>query len=858
LLCRSTRRHEARNRGHGSGDRGRSRCLVSPDGAPVDPGESAGAKEELAHSNAASAALQGGDSGELAAEGCQLGVAHPPGYPLIVWLYWIVSRGHFASWGSPAFRMNCVSALLGGFAAWMTARFAANLVYILRGPTRVAQSMASQVLDGLVGATAGALWGTMPLVWYYNIGAEVFALNNALAAAMLAIMTDISLAAIHKQLLDEATAKKTDTVVAPTWGSTQWLVCLGSLVAGLALANQHTSVLFIAAIMPVIAVQIRLWNDGALMVWATVALLTGLSPYVWIYIAHATPAWKKPGSWGSCGTLAGFWRHITRADYGTFQLYSGEAKQAESFSQRTWAFVKELAFHQFPTARSPAQNESSWQEPSIIVGAPADLTLDVSVLVFGLALAGLGMSVHFVATNLPRVLKGRDAVLRHQVCTVLATVGALALYLGVFHSLSNMPLKNPLLYGVHARFWMQPSIVVAVLVAIGVVQLSRRLGAERLSGLSLLGVLTAVVASTVLRFHRMDHSQDTIMYDYGKQLLAGMPLNATVVTAFDFQWTAARYVHVCEGFRPDLSLLNGPMMSFDWFRDHRELYPSTAFPGTHLVKRMTQPHADGGFTWEDFVEANVLFPAASESDLRARMKRKYQSLPFKYRHDDVSVASTARNGALVIAGEPTHWAEFQKFLDSDSATVSLLPLGLSSVLVPRANALDRELLSMSVRLMEESLTHFALRFLDHSMSDDTWERATDLESWNRLEGAATALLERSIDERASFLDGMVTSLMVLQTVEQRLEMRNSTVPTSMLKNAGLACTRIVKTPGELSVARILPLNATGIDDLRFNAAMGVVRYWGAFLARPDARSDSGFAAISGVMEHLSRVTNRRG
>ena len=32
------------------------------------------------------AALQGGDSGELATEGCTFGVAHPPGYPLLTML----------------------------------------------------------------------------------------------------------------------------------------------------------------------------------------------------------------------------------------------------------------------------------------------------------------------------------------------------------------------------------------------------------------------------------------------------------------------------------------------------------------------------------------------------------------------------------------------------------------------------------------------------------------------------------------------------------------------------------------------------------------------------------------------------
>ena len=60
--------------------------------------------------------VQGGDSGELMAEGCQLGVAHPPGYPLFV----LVAKAAVTvfPWGSPAFRINLLSA--GAFTAVTT------------------------------------------------------------------------------------------------------------------------------------------------------------------------------------------------------------------------------------------------------------------------------------------------------------------------------------------------------------------------------------------------------------------------------------------------------------------------------------------------------------------------------------------------------------------------------------------------------------------------------------------------------------------------------------------------------------------------------------------------------------------
>lgn len=65
--------------------------------------------------------MQGGDSGELVAEACKLGVAHPPGYPLFVML------GHIATiiplpsdWfpnPTPAFRVNFMNAMFGACTA---------------------------------------------------------------------------------------------------------------------------------------------------------------------------------------------------------------------------------------------------------------------------------------------------------------------------------------------------------------------------------------------------------------------------------------------------------------------------------------------------------------------------------------------------------------------------------------------------------------------------------------------------------------------------------------------------------------------------------------------------------------------
>src|SRR4051812_25645197 len=50
-----------------------------------------------------SPSIAGGDSGEIVAEGCQLGVSHPPGYPLLTMLiYGIKSIDPSAWWPAVA------------------------------------------------------------------------------------------------------------------------------------------------------------------------------------------------------------------------------------------------------------------------------------------------------------------------------------------------------------------------------------------------------------------------------------------------------------------------------------------------------------------------------------------------------------------------------------------------------------------------------------------------------------------------------------------------------------------------------------------------------------------------------------
>ena len=96
--------------------------------------------------------VAGGDSGELVAEACRLGTAHPPGYPLLTML-----AAGFVRWApgaTPAARANLLSCVCGSAAAGILAAVVAQLT----GRFGAVPSATASWLAGL-------LFAWSPLVW---------------------------------------------------------------------------------------------------------------------------------------------------------------------------------------------------------------------------------------------------------------------------------------------------------------------------------------------------------------------------------------------------------------------------------------------------------------------------------------------------------------------------------------------------------------------------------------------------------------------------------------------------------------------------------------------------------------------
>ena len=501
--------------------------------------------------------IPGGDSGELVAEGCHLGVAHPPGYPLFTMLVHGVTQYLPQDWGSCAWRSNMLCATCGALAAVLIQR-----------------SVDMWGFHAWGGVAAAGLFAFSPLVWNYAVGSEVFALNN------------LATAALTWQVLRYARDG--------LWSD----VLLGAWLCGLALTNQHTIVLLeVPLICWVLWAERRRLSVRRVFALAGTFFL-GLLPYAYLPLAAVFNA--QPGSWGDPSTLSGFFHHFRRGDYGTFRLFSTD-KETEGLATRLRMYADDLIVNE-----------------SLGVGVCLALVGLVGTLRYGMPPKHLDASdvTHAERKAPPAAVRGGKgstarapeprADTRGVGCMLLA---AYVFYLVVFHSLANLPLSEALLYGVHMRFWQQPNVLFFVWVGVGFdacfawvgkLKCARHWGTSVASA-----VAVALVAVQISSFYDVSDQHDNWhMHNYAKAVLAPLPPNSLLFTNYDQQWTSLRYLQRCEHYRRDVHVVQLSMMSFMWFAEKQHHFSGLKFPGTHLVGEGSDAHRAGGFAFKQVVDAN--------------------------------------------------------------------------------------------------------------------------------------------------------------------------------------------------------------------------------------------------------------
>ncbi|XP_062946851.1 protein O-mannosyl-transferase TMEM260 isoform X6 [Cynocephalus volans] len=229
--------------------------------------------------------VPGGDSGELITAAHELGVAHPPGYPLFT----LVAKLAIIlfPFGSVAYRVNLLCGLFGAVAA--------SLLFFT--VFRLSGSYAGGIL-------AAGVFSFSRLTWQWSIAAEVFSLNNLFVGLLMALT-------VHFE--EAATAKERSKIAK-----------IGAFCCGLSLCNQHTIVLYVLCIIPWILFQLLKEKELSLgsLLKLSLYFSAGLLPYVYLPISSYLN--QARWTWGDQTTLLGFLTHFLREEYGTFSLAKSE------------------------------------------------------------------------------------------------------------------------------------------------------------------------------------------------------------------------------------------------------------------------------------------------------------------------------------------------------------------------------------------------------------------------------------------------------------------------------------------------------------------------------------------------------
>lgn len=312
-----------------------------------------------------------GDSPELTGAAITLGVAHPPGYPV-----WTVLAHVFTllPLGPLPLRVSLFSV-------------AASLVclgFVYATAYRLGRSAWAAAAAALALALA-------PVYWSWSIVPEVFALNAAIAAAM-----------VHLLLRWHESGRPRDFIAAAALG-------------GVGMANHQTIGLIAPAVLLLMWRHASRFRDGGPLPSAVVAFGLGLLPYAYLPMAAAA---RPPWNWGEISSLGEVLGHVLRVGYGSTQLVTEQAFGGGAATDR----LLELA-------------RSFTVVEAVLVGAGAVRLYRadrvwLAFVALAVALAGPAFvvyaNINVSAFDLTRAVLERFFLLGHVLVAPLAALGVLA------------------------------------------------------------------------------------------------------------------------------------------------------------------------------------------------------------------------------------------------------------------------------------------------------------------------------------------------------------------------------------------------------------------------------------------------
>jgi hypothetical protein len=464
------------------------------------------------------------------------------------------------------------------------------------------------------------LFAFSPLIWEYSVTAEVFALNNVLCSVTLYLTVKIF------KLCSES--RRQSELESPPQKKLTHFLSLGAFLGGLALSNQHTSLLHIAYLILCIfsfLFYFQIPHRLFLCLQSAMFFLLGLFPYFYLFWASLR---NPSGSWGdTSGTLQGLFRHILRSEYGTFRL--GGIVGEEDWLQRILLYGKFVSKDSFYVVF-----------PVIFVGV---------ILLMKSSMKG-HEKPHFSTINQQKALSGKknkatekktnnnrkneeiassfssssaslatENDLNSSSSSPSSSITTFPLFfllfsLWVFYTLvwhcifSNLPLSAPMPFGVHARFWMQPNIVLFILMGVSVELIERQFFASGSVGNGLgkwrkqFEPVFLIVGLSMLLFHRLPVNNRSvfgwIMHKYGEASLSLIPSQSLLLSHTDIDLNPMRYLRICEGIlsndeqeNKEIEHYSIQMMPYPWFSVKQQPHfksfhlPDVTFPGVSTDRK---------------------------------------------------------------------------------------------------------------------------------------------------------------------------------------------------------------------------------------------------------------------------------
>ena len=334
--------------------------------------------------------------------------------------------------------------------------------------------------------------------------------------------------------------------------SRTWLL-RSSFVLGLAASHHPTLLLFAGPLFGILFWQNQsLFKRFSVLLMTLTCFLLGLLPFGFLFIFGQS---HQLISWGDLSSWKGFLTHVLRQEYGTFRLaISSETNPA--FVTKLYIFAREISSQFF------------W----------------IGLIPFVAAI------MHIKENRFSQLL-----------------LISLASYLGIFITLTNLPIEHLLYVEVQSRFWILPYLVICLMAAGGLHFFSNQ--HPRIE-LSLKVVLLFVIAAQLKWNGQFDRTD--LFEKIAHSILDHTEKDTVLFCREDIYCNGLRYLQVAQNVRPDVRVVPQDLLWWPWMKENLEKnIPGIQIPG--LVLRYTDI-SEGQYDFRTFLKANLgKFPiSASE------------------------------------------------------------------------------------------------------------------------------------------------------------------------------------------------------------------------------------------------------